>query len=214
MIDENSVRIRRAHPHDAEQLARLHFICSSVQPGSFMHHLGLRFFIKYYQIILKEKTGVVLCADKGKDGIVGLVSATLDSKKQLEAVKKERFKFFLILIPVLIRKPSLMRAMYIRNLSFSAKQIGEGFISSSGIRICYWGWLPGCPSKGKSTHLLIELIRYLENLGVRTMQLEVDRINRKVEVMHRLLGAKAVKEFTTKDGRARIVMEYRLNPKQ
>ena len=177
-----------------------------------MHRLGQRFFVKYYQIILSDRTSVVLCADAGKDGIVGLVSATLDSEKQLEAIRKGRFKLFWAVIPTLIHKPGLIWDVYIRNMSFSARVLGEGFIVGSGARIAYWGWLPDYPLKGKSTCLLKELMHIMENLGASEVQLEVDRLNRKVEVIHRLLGAHVVKRFTTKDGRERIVMHYELNP--
>lgn len=177
-----------------------------------MHHLGKRFFVKYYQIILSERTSLVLCADAGRDGIVGLVSATLDSKKQLEAIREGRFKLFLAVIPALIRKPSLIWAVWIRYRSLSAKMHGEGFIVGSGARIVYWGWLPDYPSKGKSTRLMEELIHFMENLGASELQVEIDRLNRKVEVTHQLLGAHFVKKFTTRDGRERIIMEYKLNP--
>jgi hypothetical protein len=37
---------------------------------------------------------------------------------------------------------------------------------------------------------------------------EIDRLNRKAEVIHRVLGAKMFKGFVTIDGRSRIVMKY------
>ena len=116
------------------------------------------------------------------------------------------------MIPSLVHKPSLLWDVFIRNLSFSAEELGEGFIVGSGARIAYWGWLPDYPLKGKSTCLLKELMHFMENRGASEIQLEVDRINRKVEIIHRLLGAHVVREFTTRDGRARIVMQYKLNP--
>ena len=212
MMDEKTLKIRRAHLGDVKQLAKLHFICASEQPGAFMHLLGRRFFVTYYKIILKDPSSVVLCADADQNGTVGFVSATFDSKRQLQAIIKERFKLFWAAIPALIRRPSLIQALYIRDKSCSADQIGEGFLTSCSNRICYWGWMPGYPSKGYSTYLLNALIDFMEDQGAEELQMEVDRANRKVEVMHRLLGAKAVKEFVTKDGRLRVVMEYRLKP--
>jgi len=211
MMDEGSVKIRLAHPSDAELLGKIHFICSSVQPGGFMHHLGRRFFVKYYKIILKLRTSVVLCADAGRDGIVGFVSATLDAKDQLDAIRKGRLKLFWAAIPGLARKPSQLWGVYIRNRSLSAKIVGEGFVLGSGPRIVYWGWLPGYPSKGKSICLMEELMRLMKSLGASKLHLEVDHINRKVEIIHRLLGAKVIRKFITRDGRERIVMEHNLN---
>ena len=115
-------------------------------------------------------------------------------------------------IPTLLRKPRLIWAVFIRNRCLSAEQMGEGFIAGSGKRISYWAWLPNYPAKGRSTWLLKELLRYMTNLGVNELLLEVDRVNRKTEVVHRLLGAKIVNEFTTRDGRERIVMKYELDP--
>lgn len=208
----NLVEIRHARPQDAKQLARLHYVCSTVQPGAFMHLLGQRFFVKYYKILLRDQTTVILCADAGNDGVVGLASAAVDSKKQLEAIHRGRFGLFLAVIPAICRKPSLLKALKARDKSCTSKSPEESFVVNEGARIAYWCWLPGFPSKGKSIQLLKELMRFLENQGGKELQLEVDRINRLAEVTHRFLGAKVVKEFNTVDGRKRIVMKYQLSP--
>ncbi|MBN1828331.1 MAG: hypothetical protein JW884_04190, partial [Deltaproteobacteria bacterium] len=144
-------------------MANLHFACSLAQPGAFMHRLGRRFFFKFYQIILNHPTSVVMCADAERDGIVGLVSATLDAKSDFEAIRKGRFQLFWAALPALIRKPSLLWAVYIRNKSLSPKVLGEGFCVGSGARVAYWGWLPDYPSKGKSIQLMEEFLRLMEN---------------------------------------------------
>lgn len=209
---EDSILIRRADPRDAESLAHLHFNCALAQPGGFMHRLGQKFFVKYYQILLGEHMTVILCADAGRDGIVGLVSATLDSKRQLDAIRKGRFKLLLAVIPVLIRRPSLIWEIYVRNRSLSARSPGDEYVVSSGARIAYWGWLPSYRSHGQSTSLIKEVLRSLETLGASTVRLETDRLNRQVEVVHRLMGARVVKVLVTRDGRERIVLEYGLSP--
>lgn len=210
--DEDSILIRRADPRDAEPLANLHFSCSLAQPGGFMHRLGRKFFVRYYQILLSERMTVIMCADAGRDGIVGLVSATLDSRRQLEAIRKGRFKLLLAVIPVLIRRPSLIWEIYVRNRSLSPRSPGDEYVVSSGARIAYWGWLPNHRSRGQSTSLIKEVLRSLETLGASTVRLETDRLNRKVEVVHRLMGARVVKVLVTRDGRERIVLEYGLSP--
>jgi hypothetical protein len=58
--------------------------------------------------------------------------------------------------------------------------------------------------------LLKTLLKILEDKQVSLVRFEVDRLNRKAEVIHRLLGAKVVREFNTPDGRSRIIMEYNL----
>ena len=173
-----------------------------------MYRLGLRFLVEYYRVILSNKTSIVLCADAAGDGIVGLVSVTLRPEKELEAMRKRRLRFLLAVLPAIIRRPALIEAVYLRNRSLSAKFLGEGFLSHSCPRIAYWGWSPDYPSYGKSMTLLTEIMRLVREIGENRLQLEVDRINRKVEVTHRLLGAKVVREFTTSDGRERIIMEY------
>jgi hypothetical protein len=210
--DEGSISIRPADPRDAESLAHLHFICSQAQPGAFMHRLGQRFFAKYYRILLGERTTVILVADAGRDGIVGFVSATLDSGRQLEGLRKGRFKLLLAVLPVLIRRPSLIWDMYVRSRSLSRRAPGEAYIVSSGARIAYWGWLPNYPAHGQSTSLIREVLRTLERLGASKVRLETDRLNRKAEVMHRFMGAQAVEVLVTRDGRERIVLEYGLSP--
>jgi hypothetical protein len=56
--------------------------------------------------------------------------------------------------------------------------------------------------------LLKNLLKILKENHVSQVRFEVDRLNRKAEVIHRLLGAKVVREFKTPDGRGRIIMEY------
>ncbi len=213
-MKDNSITLRLAGPGDAVPLADLHFVCSAAQPGGFMHQLGRGWFVKYYEIILSDPTSVVLCAESGTDGLVGLASATLDSKKQLEAIRKGRLKLMLAIIPALVRKPGLIRALSLRNRSLSSRVLGEGFLVGSGARIAYWGWHPDHPTNGNSTRLLREMIRLMAHRGAATLQLEVDRNNKKVEVVHRLLGARIVGEFKTRDGRDRLVMQYDLSGRQ
>jgi hypothetical protein len=211
--NEGSILIRPAEPRDAGSLASLHLACSSVQPGGFMHRLGRKFFVKYYEILLRERTTVILCADAGKDGIVGLVSATLDSRKQLEAIRRGRLQLLLAVIPALVRAPSLAWEVWVRNRALSPRSSGDEYFVSSGARIVYWGWSPGHRSHPPATSLITEVLRRLEELGARSVSLETDRLNRKVEVMHRLMGAHVSKVLVTRDGRERTVLEYALRPK-
>ncbi len=211
MTTEPSIRIRFANISDAKQLADLHFLCSLAQPDGFTCKLGRRFLREYYRIILKDRTTMILCADAGKDGIVGLISASLDAKEQLEAIRKGRYKLLVAVIPALIRRPNLSGMILRREKSLWASDEAERFIVGSGARLAYWGWAPNYPSKGLSISLLQAALRILIDLGVPVVRLEIDRKNRKVEMTHRLLGAKGVKEFKMDDGRIRIVMEYLLN---
>jgi hypothetical protein len=211
--ETNPIVIRPAGPRDAELLGDLHFTCSGAQPGAFMHRLGRGFFVAYYRLLLREPTTVILVADAGADGLVGLVSATLDSRRQLDAIRSGRSRLLLAALPALIRSPRLVWEVLVRERSTSARAGGDKYIVSSGPRIAYWGWLPGYPAHGRSTSLIKEVLLRLEMLGASRVSLEIDRFNRKVEVMNRFLGARVVKVLTTPDGRERIILEYVLGPK-
>jgi hypothetical protein len=211
--ETNPIVIRPAEPRDAELLGNLHFTCSVAQPGAFMHRLGRGFFIAYYRILLREPTSVILVADALADGLVGFVSATLESRRQLDAIRSGRYRLLLAALPELIRSPSLSWEVLVRERATSAGARGDEYVVSSGPRIAYWGWLPGYPAHGRSTSLIKEVLLRLESLGARSVKLETDRVNRKVEVMQRFLGARVVKVLTTPDGRERTVLEYVLGPK-
>jgi hypothetical protein len=208
MRTESPIRIRKADYDDLKQLADLHYRCSIAQPAGFMFKLGRGFILEYYHILLKEKTNVILCADAGMDGIVGLISANLDAKESLKWLKSGSYRLFLAALPALARKPVLIKEIYSRAKSVWGLSLGEGYIIGSGARISYWGWSPNYPSKGNSIYLLKNLLKVLKENHVSQVRFEVDRLNRKAEVIHRILGAKVVREFKTPDGRCRIIMEY------
>lgn len=204
----HSLKIRVASYNDLNELAELHYLCSSVQPGAFMFKLGRGFILEYYRILLKKKTSVVLCADAGMAGIVGLIFATLDSKENLTSLKRGGHRLLLAAFPALIRQPVLIKEIIWRAKSLLGSNPGEGFIIGSGPRISYWGWSPTYPTSGHSVFLLQAMLKTLKQNNIRQVVVEIDRPNRKAEAIHRLLGAKMVKEFMTLDGRNRIVMEY------
>lgn len=210
METKAEVAIRPAGPRDAEALAALHLACARAQPGGFMHHLGRRFFVAYYRILLAEPTTLVLVAEAGAEGLLGFVSATLESSRQLEALRRGSLGLLLSVIPVLIRSPSLAAQILVRRRALSPAARGTGYCVASGPRIAYWGWSPGHPARGGATALLKELLQRLERLGVTRVCLETDQLNRKAELVHRLLGARVVDVLRTRDGRERRILEYAL----
>ena len=207
---DQSVRFRLAKLSDAKALAHLHYVCSVIQPDGFMYKLGERFLTQYYRILLNSPTSLILCAEAGTAGIIGLVSASIDARAEFTALRKRRLLLLFAALPALIRRPKLIRSVRSRESSLSAARVGEGFVVGSGARLAFWAWSPAHPSRGQTTKLLQTAMRLLKALGVETVRLEVDRVNRKVEAIHRLMGGKAIEEFLTDDGRKRIVMEHRL----
>ncbi len=204
------VRFRIATLADAEALASLHHLCSREQPDGFLHLLGRPFLAAYYRILLRNPSTLVVCADSGEDGLVGLVSACLEVGEELEALRRGRYRLLLAALPAILRHPSLIAAVRLRMVSLRPGNAGEGFVVGHGPRLSFWGWSPCYPSAGLSTQLFLEMLRKLKERSVSVVSLEVDRSNRKVELIHRYMGARLVQEFVTKDGRKRLVMEHHL----
>jgi len=204
------IKFRLAKCPDARALANLHYVCSREQPDGFMYQLGRKFLTTYYRIILDNRSSLVICADAGDAGIVGLISVSVDAGEELKALRNGRFRLLFSALPTLIRQPRLISSVSVRANSLSADEIGKGFVTGSGARLSFWGWSPDYPSQGQPTKLLQTALKLLKTLGVKTIHLEVDRANRKVEVFHRFMGGKVIDEFVTEDGRKRLIMEYQL----
>jgi hypothetical protein len=204
------IHIRVAKLSDVEQLAQVHWICSAEQPGSFMYKLGKTFLKQYYRILLQEKNSIVLCAEDENGNILGLVSGSLKAEEHMIALRRNKFRLLLAAIPSLIRNPHLIGDIYSRQTSMSADEKASGYIVLSGAREEFWGWLPSQRLAGGAIELHEKWLSFVRLLGASEVKLEVDRVNEKVEKMHRLMGAKVVKEFTTPDGKQRLVMEYLL----
>jgi len=204
------IKFRLAKCPDARALANLHYVCSREQPDGFMYQLGRKFLTTYYRIILHNKSSMVICAEAGDAGIVGLISATIEAAEELKALRDGRFRLLLSALPALIRQPKLISSVSARANSLSVDENGKGFVIGSGARLSFWGWSPDYPSQGQPTRLLRTALKLLKTLGVETVRTEIDRNNRKVIVLNRLMGGKVIEEFETEGGRKRIFMEHQL----
>jgi hypothetical protein len=114
-----------------------------------------------------KKTSVVLCADAGTDGIVGLIFATLDSKENLALLKRVSHRLLLAALPALIRQSILIKEILSRAIFLWRSNVGEGFIIGPGPRIAYWGWSPAYPTRGLSVFLLQALLKTLKDNNIR-----------------------------------------------
>lgn len=202
------MKIRLAKLSDAGRLAQVHWIGSSKQPGGFMFRLGRAFLIQYYRVLLEEKNSVVICAEDTDGHILGFVSGSLDAEERMIALRRNWFRLSLAAIPALIRDPRLIRDMYSRRQSKSADREDGGYIVQSGARVEYWAWLP--THSGGAIELHLKWLLLMRLLGVQSVRGEVDQINEMVLRAHRFMGARVVKEFTTPDGKQRLVIEYML----
>lgn len=201
------MKTRLAKLSDAPQLAEVHWTSSSNQPGGFMFKLGKPFLIEYFRIVLGEKNSVVICTEDVDGRIIGFVSGSLLAEERMVALKRGRIRLLLAAIPSLIRDFSLVKELYSRQQSGSADTDEGGYIVQSGAREDFWAWLP---STGGAIELHLKWLSVMRLLGVEAIRGEVDLVNDFVVKIHRFLGARVVREFTTPDGKKRMVMEYRL----
>lgn len=204
--------IRLACYSDADQLAKVHHLCSANQPGGFMSKLGLAFFKQYYRILLKEPATIILCAVDEEGVIVGISTGTLDARREKEALRTGRYRLLLWTLPTLLRRPLLLKDVYERMKVLSSSSSEEG-PPQDGARFSYWGYLPSQPSKESAIRLQMTFLNIMEDLGVDRVSFEIDAINQKVLKISKLMGGEITKTIRLKDGRERLVGFHQLSPK-
>jgi hypothetical protein len=202
------MNLRLANRNDANQLAQLHELSSAKQPGGFMFRLGRAFLSQYYRALIDEGSCIILCATDASDKLIGFVAGSLDAKARLTALKRNRFRLLVASLPAFIRHPSLMREVYVRQNAGSADESEMGFVVQSGAHEEFWAWLPDHGSGAIELHL--KWLSLMRLLGARTISGEVDKVNDVIVRAHRMLGARVIREFTTPDGRERLLIQYQL----
>jgi hypothetical protein len=194
----------------AGELARIHMESGKLQPGCFMTKLGKPFLREYYRTIILAKSTLILCAEQ--DGrLVGFVSGTMRAEERMLGLRSRRFRLALAALPSVVRHPGLLREAYARQNSGSV-ETGPGYIVQSGPREEYWAWCG--PRSSGSVDMHTRWLAIMKTLGARTVKGEFDRVNATVEKVHSLLGGRFVKEFSTPDGRRRVIVEYTLSGPQ
>ncbi len=204
-------QLRLAKPEDAKQLADLHWTCSADQPGGFMFQLGKRFLVEYYRVCLNERTSVILCVENAKSNIIGLVSGSLAAEEHMAALPQNKLRLAVSAVPSIVRAPRLLGSMYARQGAGSAEGDKGGYIVTVGPREEFWAWDPSERSAGGAIELHKKWLSLMHLLGASQVKLEVDQVNTRVVKMHELMGATRVREFSTPDGRQRLIMEYALD---
>jgi len=61
--------LRPAIERDTKRLAYLHYEAAKIQPGAFLHKLGMRFLNEYYRLLIEEGDELILCAVDEADQI-------------------------------------------------------------------------------------------------------------------------------------------------
>jgi hypothetical protein len=203
------MHFRLAYRNDANQLARLHELSSAKQPGGFMFQLGYTFLVQYYRILLDEGCSIILCAIDEAGQIIGFVAGSLDAKTRLIALKNNRVSLLFSALPTLIRNPRLVSEVIARQSSGSPDESSTGYIIQSGAHVDFWAWRPN--SGGGAFQLFLKWLALMRLLGVSVIGGEVDKVNGSILKAHQILGAQIVKEFTTPDGRQRLLIKYSLS---
>jgi hypothetical protein len=204
------MKFRFAKNSDVRSLARLHLSSGQNQEGGFMHTLGYRFLYVYYKEQMKDADSIIVVAENEDDVIVGFVSGSCDAQKRLYNFKRKKFKFFFVLMPVVIKKPRIVLSLLERNRFIRQDNGAISFGVTSGVRMEYLAW----SSENKSTSSLTILKVWNQvvfSLGYSSIRGEVDLVNKGVLSIHKFLGAKVVGELDTKDGRRRVIIEYTKN---
>ena len=204
------IRFRLAKPSDAKQIANCHWhVRDRYSQGIFLS-LGEGFLRAYYKVILDDPWEVVTCAVK--DGkIVGFSSATLDAASQSINIRRHKVRLGFAAIGAVIRKPSLLSAVWLRYKSLSNRKDAPEFVHTEGARGEYWCWLKEEEDNLLSVDLDNAKGSIMYALGCREIFFEVDKFNKQVYKYHtKIRKAEPIEEITLPDGRARVLLKREL----
>jgi ribosomal protein S18 acetylase RimI-like enzyme len=196
---------------DALALAGLHIKAAKNQPGAFLPKLGIRFLTQYYELLVEDRNGYVLCAKDKAGRLAGFISGTERAEEHFAQLAAHRFQLLWCLSARAMLSPTVLIGLWRRTGIVSDSIHKNQFVVSSGFRIEYWAWDPDRTDTSSSVLLLLTYLEKVRLLGVHSVQLEVDVPNRHVWLTHQMLGAKVVARFRTPDGRNRMILEHVLN---
>ncbi len=211
-VDSGTIPIhfRRASVADIDPIARLHHRCSRLQPGAFMHRLGVPFFHTYYHLLLNDPNTVVILAETEQGNLLGLVAGCRHADLERTLLRGHRVRLLASCLGHILMTPSLILDLYARMRLIGSPPPGD-LGGQCEPRISFWCWDPDSTASRQSTRLLQRFLEHMKTDGAGVVRFEVDRINRKVEITHRLMGARTVHTTQMPDGRERLVMEHVLN---
>lgn len=207
-----NIRFRLAKPCDAEQIANCHWhVRDRYSQGIFLS-LGKSFLKAYYKIILNDPYEVVTCAERDDGKIIGFCSATIDAKKQAENLKSHKIYLGISAIMAIIKKPSLLKAVWQRYKSLSSTSNTPNFVHVEGVRCEYWCWMKDEEDILMSVELDKANACILYSLGIREVHFEVDKFNKAVYRYHvKINKCQPIEEITLPDGRVRVLLKSYLS---
>ena len=207
-----TISYRLAKPSDAKQIASCHWHVRDRYTRGIFLSLGERFLRTYYNIILDDPYEVVVCAEK-EGRIIGFASTTLDAAAQAKNLKSHKWSLGFAAMGAIIRRPSLIKAVWERYRSLSDDKNAPSFVHTEGVRGEYWCWLKTEEDDSLSSMELSKIKNHiLYDLGVRELFFEVDKFNTHVYKYHlKVNKAEPIEEITLPDGRERVLMRKVLN---
>lgn len=206
----SEIRFRLAKPSDAKQIAYVHYHIRDKYDQGFFAKVNFAFLKQYYKVILNDPCEVVVCAEDENQKIVGFCSASLDAERQFKLMRKKKYSFIIPLITSALSNPKLIKDAIDRFKSTKGESDNE-FVTSTGARAEYWGWLPGRNDSDRSVVMQDIEFYIMKMFGAEKLYFEVDKVNKKIFKFHKINGAEEVKSFIMPDGRERVELVYDLN---
>lgn len=201
------MRYRIAKRSDYKRIADIHYQIRDFYPVGIFSQLGKPFLRKYYRIMLDDPNEIILCAENDEGRIIGFSSTTLDAAAQMRNFRRHRFGLAFAAAGSVLANPGLVRSLYQRYKSTSSKARNH-FVTSQGARGEFWGWDNTHKDSVSAMELIGVEIGIVRALGVKELYFEVDTINKKIFLFHKLNGAKIIEQMTLPDGRERVLMCY------
>ena len=202
------MKFRIAKKSDKKVLASIHMECGKIQPDGFMYQLGLPFLTTYYSILISETKSIIVLAEDENGVVQGFCSGTLAADEHLEELRRNKIKLAFSLIPALLKSPKLLKNLIARDKYINASAKSVKFGVSHGGRCEYWAWRPENKNLIMSMRLFQVWRNILFELGSESIKGEVDMLNKYILKIHKISGAKIIKELNLPDGRNRVIIEY------
>ncbi len=204
------MKYRIAKPFEARKLANLHYHVRDRYIEGIFLSLGKNFLEKYYKIILNDPYQVIVCAEKENGTVVGFISMSLCSEKQMQNLRKHRICLGLAALGAVISKPYLFKALWQRYKSIS-DETAPKFIMTHGPRVEYWCWLVNESENDPLASLELWQVKddILRALGATEYYGEVDVHNKQI-IKYQMRRGEVVDQIKLPDGRERLLMRIKL----
>lgn len=200
------MKFRLAKPADAKRIAEIRGKIKEVNSLGLFVLMGGSFLRTYYKLVLSDPHTYSLCAIDNDGKILGYSFNIVDSEKHNAFIYRHKFKLALSALVTLLKKPSLIKPLYLRYKSL--KNNDSKYVSAKGARGGYWGWDPDSNDSFSSLELRERMHALTKTLGIDIIHFEVDNDNTNVYKIHKLSGAILDREVILADGRKRSLMHY------